>query len=127
MKRRVWFVCVVALVVIATGLVLAGSGKTEEDVVTISAVTLANPELSDSLSAVLPKFMEENPSIKVILDPIGWDTLWNKVKLDYQSGAGTWDVPILWDWWSSVIMNGGHAVPLNEEEKSHNCFSSLPF
>jgi multiple sugar transport system substrate-binding protein len=119
MKKRAWFIYVVALVVIATGFVFAGSSKTKEEgeVTTISVVTLANNELGDTLKAVLPMFEEENPSIKVILEPLGFDTLWNKVKLDYQSDAGTWDVPIMWGWWSSVIMAGEHAVPLNDYMK----------
>jgi multiple sugar transport system substrate-binding protein len=101
------------LALIALAAVFAVMSAAAEPV-TIGVVTLANAELGDALKIIVPKFEAENSGIKVQLDTLGMDTIWNKVKLDYQSGAGAWDVPILWDWWSSVIMLGNNAEPLNK-------------
>jgi len=125
MKKKFGFVYALALVLLVMSLVIIGAKAKKKEFVTISVVTLAHPEISGAFEAVIPKFEAENPTIKVKLDPIGFDTIWNKVKLDYQSKAGTWDVPILWDWWSSVIMKGKHAEPLNKYMKRDGIDSNV--
>lgn len=117
MRRRMKFWYALILVILAASMIFVGAKTKQKEAVTISVVTLANAELGDTLKVIIPKFEAENPSIKIKLDPLGMDTIWNKVKLDYQSKAGTWDVPIMWDWWSSVIMKGKHAEPLDKYMK----------
>lgn len=101
MKRIMLVLVVVLVVALAAG---CGSGQTAKNQttgpITLQFLTMKQAAYSDEhVNAMIQKFMEQNPDIKVQVTFVPYESLHDKIVTDQASGSGQYDVVLVDEIW----------------------------
>ena len=101
MKRIIFGLVLVLVVALAAG---CGAGQTAKNEttgpITLQLLTMKQAAYSDEhVNAMVQKFMEQNPDIKVQVTFVPYESLHDKIVTDQASGSGQYDVVLVDEIW----------------------------